>query len=67
MILNLRARIMCILLDSTQSHISERTFGVGTYGQLSKKPHLVLDSTYKIGVGMNTLFNSNPCDLISLH
>jgi hypothetical protein len=55
MILNLRARIMCIVDDSTPSHISERTFGVGTHGQLGKKPHPVLESMYRIGVGLDTL------------
>ncbi len=50
-----------------QSHMYECTFGVGTHGQLSKKPHHVLDSTYRTGVRLDTFFNSNPCDLILLH
>jgi hypothetical protein len=54
MILNLRARIMCIAKDSTQSHTSEHTFRVGTHGQLGKKPHPVIESMYKIGVGLDT-------------
>ncbi len=29
-------------------------FGVGTLGQLGKKPHPVLESTYRIGVGLDT-------------
>jgi hypothetical protein len=46
---------------------SKLTFGVDTHGQLSKKPHPVLDSTYRIGAGLDTSFNSNLCDLILLH
>jgi hypothetical protein len=44
---------MCIVSDSTRSHMSECTFGVGTHGQLGKKPHPVLESTYRIGVGLD--------------
>jgi hypothetical protein len=51
-ILSLQVSNMSIAQDSTRSHISERSFGVGTYGQLRKKPHHVLDSTYRIGVGL---------------
>jgi hypothetical protein len=32
--------------------ISKLTFGVGTHGQLRKKPHHVLGSTCRIGVGL---------------
>jgi hypothetical protein len=30
------------------------TFGVGIHGQLRKKPHPVLESMYRIGVGLDT-------------
>ncbi len=50
-IFSLQVRNMCIALDSTQSHISKRAFIVGTHSQLIKRPHRVLDSTYKIGIG----------------
>ena len=30
------------------------TFGVVTHGQLGKRPHPVLESTYRIGVGLDT-------------
>jgi hypothetical protein len=53
-ICNLLVRTMCIAYDSTQSHMSECTFGVGTHGQLGKKPYPVLEFTYKIGVGWDT-------------
>jgi hypothetical protein len=39
-ILSLRARIMCIAQDSTQSYISKRTIGVGTYGKLGRNHRL---------------------------
>ncbi len=65
-IFSLWGRTMCIAKVSTQFHISKRTFGVGTHGQLRKKPHHVLDSMYRIGVGLDTLFDSNLCDLILL-
>jgi hypothetical protein len=55
-IFSLRARSMCIAWDSAQFHVSERTFGVGTHGQLRKKPHHVLDSTYRTGVGLEQSF-----------
>ncbi len=47
---------MCIADDSTQSHISKHTFGVVTHGQLRKKPHHVLGSTYRIGIGLERFF-----------
>ncbi len=49
-ILSPQARNMYIAQDSTQSRISKHTFRVGTHGQLRKKPHHVLDSTYRIGI-----------------
>ncbi len=54
MIISLRVRIMCILQDSTQSLMFRCIFGVGTHGQLGKRPHPVLGSTYRIGVGLDT-------------
>ncbi len=57
----------CVLHRILHDPISTHTFGVGTHGQLRKKPHHVLDSTYRIGVGLDTLINSDPCDLIPLH
>jgi hypothetical protein len=66
-IFSLQARNMCITLDSTRSHTSKSTFRNGTHCQLRKKPHHVLDSTFRIGIGLDTLFNSNLCDLILLH
>ncbi len=51
-IFNLQARIMCIALDSTQSHTYKRTFGVDTHCQLGKIPYPVPGSTYRIGVGL---------------
>jgi hypothetical protein len=33
--------------------MSECTFGVGTHGQLGKKPYPVLESTYRIVVGLD--------------
>jgi hypothetical protein len=45
------------------SYTSECTFGVGTHGQLGKKPHPVLESTYRIGIGLDTL--SIPIRVIS--
>jgi hypothetical protein len=47
-----QARSMCIALDSTKSRVSKRTFRVGTHDQLRKKQHQVLDSTYRIGIGL---------------
>ncbi len=54
-ILNLWARIIWILYNSTQSHISNSTFGVGTHSQLEKIPHTVPESMYRIGIGLDTL------------
>jgi hypothetical protein len=34
--------------------MSKCTFRVGTHGQLGKKPHPVLESMYRIGVGLDT-------------
>jgi hypothetical protein len=34
--------------------MSECTFRVGTRGQLGKKPYPVVESTYRIGVGLDT-------------
>ncbi len=54
-ILNLWTRLMCILYDSTQSHTSKCTFGVGAHGQLEKIPHPVPEFMYRIGIGLDTL------------
>jgi hypothetical protein len=34
--------------------MSKCTFRVGTHGQLGKKPYPVLESTYRIGIGLDT-------------
>jgi hypothetical protein len=34
--------------------MSEYTFRVGTHGLLGKKPHPVLESMYRIGIGLDT-------------
>ncbi len=54
----LKIRCESDLLPASKEHVYrvgfyriECTFGVGTDGQLRKKPHHVLDSTYRIGVG----------------
>ncbi len=62
-IFNLWAKIMCIAQDSTQSHISERSFRVDTHGQLRKIPYPVPESTYRIGVGLE--ISSIPIQVIS--
>jgi hypothetical protein len=52
-ILNLPVRTMCIAYDSTQSHMFKCTFRAGTHGQLGKKPYPILESTYRIGIGLD--------------
>jgi hypothetical protein len=34
--------------------MSDGTFGVVTHGQLGKRPHHVLESMYRIGIGLDT-------------
>ncbi len=46
---------------------TKRTFGVGTHGQLRKKPHHVLDSTYRIGFGLERSLIPDLCELMLLH
>jgi hypothetical protein len=52
-IFSLQARNMDIAWDSTQYHVSEHIFGVGTHVQLRTKPHTIREFTYRATVELD--------------